>query len=147
MNISRALKEKNRIIRQISELKEKILKYNTYREDSADKAPNVPELIKKHSDLSLQLAVLKGKIAKASAPIAEALASLNTLQSTRSMFNELQTTAVPIAQGNVFAKSDTVVKVILQIDNAAKSDLLRICNESIDKLQDEIDTFNATVQI
>jgi len=145
MNIARALKEKNRYLKAINSLKELITKENVQRVDDVGGKTDIKKAYASYTEASVQLATLKGKIAKASAPIAEKLARMDQLRSTLGLIKGLTTSGTPVPKGSY--SSEVYVDVLVGIDKATQASMISDIEARIAALQDEIDEYNVVTHI
>jgi len=135
MNIAKALKLKNRLAQKISEAQIDIQHENSVREDSP-KRTNVESVMEEYAKLTDQLIKLKVAIFVATTPVREHILRLGELKSKVTFLKGINTT-----EGYV---SDYEGKT-LYVATYSKEDIRKIiveCEDSIDKLQEELDNFN-----
>ena len=148
MTISRALKEKSRIIEKLDDLRKKIEIYNAV--DIGRKRPlNVSDMISQCSVLEDNLLRIKAAIAAANVPIERELAELLLVRSLISFYNGLNTEET--REETRYLKNDeretvTINRdvIITQVDVLKKVEELR---QRLDAAQDIVDEFNATHRI
>lgn len=145
MNISKALKVKNRLIGKISSLMEIIKRENSRRNDNPSTV-NVEDLFVELSKTREKLVNLKAAIVMASAPIARSLASLSEIKDHINWMRSL-----PTREGQEIihiGASQSIGYNWSSFVNREKLDLLlKSHQDEIDKLQDEVDEFNAKTQV
>jgi len=151
MNISKALKEKNRIAGRISKLQTQVSKYNRYKKDSA-KEFSSKELLESLQTEWAYLIDIKSKIAKANAGISDKLVQLTEAKAELSFWNGISNTG-PSEEvvseskyvGGQYIYVDTVM--ICDITNKSVQTNINRIQKLIEDLQDEIDEYNATTKI
>lgn len=146
MNISKALKVKNRLIGEINQLKEIFRRENSRREDSVSKV-NQEELFGKLSEAGQKLERLKGAIGQATAPISKLLSSLTEAKANIIFYNSL-----PCREGIEYLQMGagnppTEFKWNSYLNRQKIDEIVFNLQKAIDAMQDEIDNFNATTQI
>lgn len=150
MNISKGLKEKNRIAGRISKLQNEVKKYNQFREDKPQDF-NSEELLKKLQEEWAFLIDLKTRIAKANHGIADKLVRLTEAKAELTFWNSFGAgSANEPAMESRYIKGDVVTVFIAggySISNIEIQEHIEHVQLSIENLQDEIDDYNATTQI
>lgn len=146
MNISKALKVKNRLAGEVSRLQELIHRENSKREDN----PHEVDFAKALSDLETaraQLVEIKSKICKASAEISYTLAALAEEKS-----NKVYLERIPVRELSEFVSmgagnAPREIKYSNVYTRADIDGLVTVSQNTINTLQDTIDEFNARTQI
>ena len=145
MNIAKALKVKNRLAGEISKLQNLIRKENCCRNDNPSRVDVVGEY-KKLTDTITQLVDLKTKISVASQPIFDKIINLQEAKNQINFLNSLST-----KEGNekVAYGQNTVIDYqwISAINEEKRNKAIKNLEETINNLQDEIDTFNAQTEV
>ena len=146
MNISKALKVKNRVVGEINQLKEILKRENSRREDSVSEV-NCEEVYGKLKDSILKLERLKGSIGRATGPISGLLSSLAELKTSINFYNSLPTREgieyVNMGTGN----SPKELKWSSFLNRGKIDGIVNGLQKDVDSIQDEIDSFNAQTQI
>lgn len=148
INLAKALKIKNRLVGQLRLLQDTATTHNC-----VDAAQQISiDIGKTWQDLTgvrEKLIILKGKIGAATAPIAGKLAELAEAKNDLVFFDTL-----PIKEGSqdvmVGYGAGSVMKTITYrnvVNDAEKHRLKAAAQQHIEKLQDEIDEFNAVTRI
>jgi len=151
MNISKALKEKNRITGRISKLQGQVSKYNRYKKDSVREFSS-KEILKSLQEEWAFLIDIKSKIAKANVGIADKLIQLTEAKAELSFWNTLN---------NIGPSEEVVAETKYVNGSYASVDITMICDVTskdvqtnidrvqklIEDLQDEIDDYNAKTKI
>jgi len=141
MNISKALKEKNRMAGEITTVRNIIIRENARRTDQ----PRKVDVIEKQAELMAlteKLASLKGKIALASAPIVGNLAKMEELKGLISFYDSL-----PVREGKEKDHYGNETEWKSAIPRHETDSLKTILQQELNRLQDEVDDFNGRTQI
>jgi DNA repair ATPase RecN len=150
MNISQALKEKNRIAGRIVKLQKQVQQYNQFRENKTQDF-NARDLLKSLQEECAYLIDTKSKIAKANQGISDKLVQLAEAKSelvfwtsfnsgsaqetfNESKYIECKHTYVDVKGGHNIPVTE-VQEYITRVQTL------------VETLQDEIDNYNATTQI
>lgn len=151
MNLAKALKEKNKKAKQISKLIQKVLNNNVYSEGEQP-AYDSKILLEEVRKAIAEFVEFKTKLFNATAPIRSKIFEMGELRSLMSNLNSLQTGKS--AYNHLYgmrrrgaAGEETEVKNVVAIGEKEKDELLLELEGKIEKLQDEIDVFNATTQL
>lgn len=146
MNIAKALKVKNRLVGELNNLQQIFNRENSRRNDNPSTV-DVEEVYRKITNTFSKLVALKGAINEASAPIS---VKLVTLAETKQYINFIK--GIPCREGEELTlvgsnreKLSYQWKAFFNKENLDKQqENLQL---QINKLQDDIDTFNAVTQI
>ena len=146
MNISKALKVKNRLIGEVNRLQEIVRRENSRRDDNPSTV-DVENAVLNLEATRIKLIALKGEVNKASAPISGKLAMLGEIKSQINFYNSL-----PTREGEeltlIGANREKLSFQWKAFFNKEKIDLfVKSQQEIIDQTQDEIDDFNARTQV
>ena len=140
MTIKRALKEKNKLVKEINQLYIKIQSYNSVYEES-EKPYSTKDLLTKVSILLDSLVELKTKIHLANGPVYGKIFKMAELKSHVTKLIQLD-----CSSGKQKNWEGEFTKVS-EIKIADRDHLIQIAESEIEKLQDELDEFNATTNI
>jgi hypothetical protein len=146
MNLSQALKQKNRLAGEIVRQQQILQRENARRSDSVSTV-NREDVWNKIVQISKELGVLKGKLCKANVGIYPALEQMAELKSIISFIQNL-----PKREGDdvQFIGRDQE-KLIYHwtnfIDQAKTDSMITDLQEQINQLQDKVDAYNATTMI
>ena len=146
MNISKALKVKNRLAGEVVRLQEVFKRENSRRNDNpskVDPAAVFAELMVTRN----KLISLKGAINEASAPISVKLAELAELKQYINFLN-----SVPNREGEeltlIGSNREKLVYTWTSLLNREGLDkLVVLAQNEVNTLQDEVDTFNAVTSV
>lgn len=146
MNLSQALKQKNRLAGELVRQQQILQRENARRNDSVSKV-NREAVWKTIQDLSDQLGVLKGKITVANVgiyPSLERMAELKSLITFVQQLNKREGSEVEFIGRDQEKLTYTWESTI----NQEKADALVASYQTqLNLLQDTVDTYNATTQI
>ena len=142
MTLKRALKQKNKLIKEINELYAKIKTYNSIPEES-EKPYSTKELLLNVDSKLNELVELKTKIHLANGPVYDKIFRLAELKSHVSKLN-----SIDCSSGKQKSWGDTeYTNKVSEIKIADRDYLVKLCEDQIEKLQDELDEYNATINI
>lgn len=144
MNIAQALKQKNRLHAKLAELTTYLLTKNKKREDDPTDYKLV-EADAECADTIKQLIDIKARLAKASAPIQEKIIEMGLAVEYKKKIATLDVdeTFTTTYEGDKYVR----VKNIYHINHQKKQAILKDMTDTINTLQDEIDTFNAITSV
>jgi len=143
MNVKQALKEKNKLVKQITEAYSAAATYNSVDEDTVRKYSAV-EKLKEAEDLTNKLVELKTKIHKANGKVYDKIFLMAELKGKVNQLRRINT-----AEGKSYRGygSTVAVNTIVQIDIVQLDNMVKAVEAQIEKLQDELDVHNATTSI
>ena len=150
MNISKALKIKNRLVRDINEANMNLFKFNSKKEcNHRGDDFNLIDFAKLN-ELHLRLAEIKGAIAKANAQCGNNLL-LAQLSETKAMITELEGIKTRILDKVICEHTSNGTEVPYKtqttFDNEQLTNMINKLKEYADSCQDTIDRNNATVEV
>jgi predicted nucleic acid-binding Zn-ribbon protein len=141
INLSRALKLKNRVVHRLSQLDTQITTYNSVIEDNQEY--DVRQLYKARMVLAEQLVKLKVAINAANQPVQGLFFELAECKAQVAMLGKVNTKHGPSVEGFTGARTNYVAQF-------RKPDIdreVRRVEQEIDRLQDELDQFNHRTMI
>ena len=145
MNISKALKVKNRLVGKITKQQEIVSKENSRRSDSTSKV-DVSVEFQSLLNLKHELIDLKSRISKASSPIFDKIIKMQEYKSLINYINGLNTRdgIEKVSYGQT-----TVIDYTWNayINNEKKQVMIKGYEDEVNNLQDDIDNFNAVTSI
>jgi peptidoglycan hydrolase CwlO-like protein len=146
MNISKALKVKNRLVGEVNRLQELVKRENSRRNDNTSSV-NVEETVSQLESTREKLVSLKGAINEASAPISKKLADLAETKSQINFYN-----SIPSREGEeltlIGSNREKLSYMWSAHLNREKLDAKVVeLQKKTNDLQDEIDNFNAQTQV
>jgi hypothetical protein len=153
MNISQGLKEKNRAVGRINELKLKIRKNNMFLSGS-QKDYNSRDLLLILQEEWAYLIALKTKIAVANLGIVDKLVKLAEAKAELDFWDDMESYSGPKENvstrserrggGEYVSVEETTFSTITSLEVSEEKNRVQ---KLIEQIQDEIDNFNATTQI
>jgi hypothetical protein len=141
MTLAKALKQKNRLAQKISKLQQEIQRENSVQIDDPRKI-KVEDLMVELKETVLQLIKLKIAIFIASAPMRENILTLSELKSEIVFLQGIST-----REGKVSDYGDVLIEYTAAFDKLYIRDRVGQCENEIDDIQDELDTFNHTTTV
>lgn len=146
MNISKALKVKNRLVGEVNRLQEILRRENSRRNDNPSTV-NVETISGELLDARQKLVLLKGAINQASSPVSAKLANLAESKNAINFYNSL-----PTREGEELTligsnREKLAYQWTAYLNKQGIDDLVQAIQDDINATQDEIDTFNAQTQV
>lgn len=147
MNLSMALKRKNRLVRELEDRKT-LLQSNNVREGENELDYDADELRAEVGELMGSLVSLKTAISLANAPIQSKIYRISELKGLIKLYQSLETKHGTF-QENAHRYSDeiTTKKYTATIRRKQADVIIKGLQEEIDSLQDEIDAHNHDIKI
>jgi hypothetical protein len=142
MTVKRALKEKNKLVKEINDLYAKIKTYNSVSDDS-EKPYSTKELMLNVDSKLNELVELKTKIHLANGPVYGKIFRMAELKSHVSKLSGLDCSS---GKQKSWAETEYSNK-ISEIKIVDRDYLIKVAETEIEALQDELDEFNATTNI
>jgi hypothetical protein len=136
VNLSRALKLKNRVVHRLAQLDTLITTYNSTAEDNQEY--DVRELYKSRMDLPAKLIQLKVAINRANQTVQHLIFELAERKALVAMLNKMNTRHGTVAEGY----SGVRVSYVAQVRKPDVDREIRRIEQEIDRIQDELDRFN-----
>lgn len=145
MNIRQALKEKNKLVKEIQDLYVRISQYNSV-EVGAHRPYSPKQLMEIVNQKSNELIELKTKIHLANAPVYDKIFRLSELKSTITRIKNLDCTEG--VSNDYFSRNreNPPVKTA-EISIVERDEMVKHMEEQIETLQDILDTHNQNTQI
>ena len=144
MKLAKALKLKNKKIREYNEVVSKMSRNNSYDVDSK-KIYNAAELLIEAEAKLNDLVAFKAAIHSTSEPIRATIFKLGETKSFLGTFNGMST------REGIYKDSSyggqTVTTYAVDINEVEKTAYIKKLQDAIETLQEEIDTFNATTEL
>ena len=142
MNVSQALKQKNKLIVEIKKQYQIAQKFNSQEEGNIRRY-SVQNALDKAVELTMELTDLKTKIHLANAPIYDKIFRMAEL---KNRIKELR--KIPTDEGKVEARFSSVASVKeVEINIAQLDEMVQTLEARIEEIQAELDVHNATTQI
>ena len=143
MNLSKALKLKNKKLKEYSDTLSKAVSHNSYDVDTKQ-IYNSKELYEQSIALLNDYIKLKTSIHLTSQPIRSKIFELGELKSLLNKVSHITTTEGIQKEGYREITTRTYAASINEFD---KTNIIKGIEDKIENLQDEIDTFNATTEL
>lgn len=145
MNIVKALKTKNLLVKEISQLQNKISSYNSTLVGAA--VPyDTKALLTQLGGKVNELVALKTAINKANLGIQGTIYELGEKKSFVSRIRSINTTSGKVSSGR-FSETPRVNEYVAQITILELDSMVATLEKEIDDLQEKIDTYNYTTQV
>jgi hypothetical protein len=142
MNISQALKEKNKLVKEINQAYLAAINNNSIEEGNTRKY-SVSTKLNEALDITNKLVDLKTKIQTANVPVQGKIFLMAELKGRVEKLKILDT-----AEGKQSAGFRQLAEIrTVEIDVVKRDTMVKELEDQISALQDELDTFNATTQI
>ncbi len=145
MNISKALKAKNSLVKDISTLSSKIQQYNSSIVGS-ENPYNTKNLLTELDTKTKELIALKTALNIANAPIQPSIYEISELKSMVSRLKSIGTQSGK-SLSHRFHGESAPIEYVAQITTLELEDIIKGRELEIEALQEKIDTFNYTTQI
>ena len=144
MTLVRALKEKSRLIAKIGEIRKMVIDYNAV--DLGTRRPvSVRDIVAKAEQLRENLFRIKTAIDEANVPISRQLIEMMSLRTLIAYYQQLDTAEFRTFRNHddedVKVTRDVVINQVEVLQKVAE------LQEKVERLQDEVDEFNATHRI
>ena len=145
MNIRQALKEKNKLVKEIQDLYVRISQYNSV-EVGAHRPYSPKQLMEIVNVKSNELVDLKTKIHIANAPVYDKIFRLSELKSTITRIKNLDCTEGVSNDYYSRNRENPLVKTA-EISIIERDEMVKHMEEQIETIQDILDTHNQNTQI
>jgi len=142
MNVSQALKQKNKLIVELKKQYQIAQKFNSQEEGNIRRY-SVQTALDKAIELTLELTNLKTKIHRANAPVYNKIFRMAEL---KNRIKELR--KIPTEEGKTESRYGSVVSVKeVEINISQLDEMVQTLEKRIEEIQEELDTHNITTQI
>ena len=145
MTIKQALKEKNKLTKQVNSLVVRIQKYNSMEEGSIrtyDPGEDMDNLVKTVSDL----VTLKNQIHMANQKVYSKIFRLSEYKGLVKYLRSIDCTEGKTNESRRFGESTTIIKTTV-FNQVEMDNLITYYESEIEKIQEELDVHNATAHI
>lgn len=142
MNLTKALKAKKKLVKQVDEFYNRFANSNSKEQDTVS-VYDAEESYEKWIEATNELILLKTKIQLANAPIAHKIFKLGELKSQAAKLKRVDTKE-GIQRDRYSDKAITYTAWMKQL---AKDEMIEELEEQIETLQEEIEAFNALTKI
>jgi hypothetical protein len=143
MNLVKALKTKNRLVQRLSEAQSNVHKWNSFRED-LEPDYKADEELDRVVSISENLAVLKAGIQFANGPISLKLQQLAEMKARVSFLGRIDTKSGPHKDRYDQEEPDNYRCIV---DRPTLDKSIRLLEDDIDKVQDQVEKHNAKTKI
>ena len=143
MNIKQALKQKNKLIKEITENTRLMQEYNSI-ELGNERPYSVNSLYYEVIDASLELSKLKAKIHRANGPVLEDIFLMAEMKSTIQALKKVDCTS---GKSNRDRYSSTEIILMVEMSIVEKNNKIKELEEKIEEIQDRLDIFNTNTEI
>ena len=144
MTIKQALKQKNKLIKQIGENTKLMQEYNSI-EVGNERPYSSIILLAKISEDTKELANLKSKIHVANTPVLEDIFLMSELKSIAQSLKKMDCTEGKSNRDRYRLESESVKTS--EISLVRRNETIKELETHIEEIQDRLDVFNATTQI
>jgi hypothetical protein len=144
MNLTKALKHKKKLVKQADEFYSRFFNYNSF-EVGTTPSYNPEEMFEGWLKKTDELVILKGKIHQANVPIAEKIFRLGEIKNIISRMRGLDT-----KEGKVrdrYSANDNAIEYRAYVSLISKDLQIKNYEDELEKLQEEIEAFNAITKI
>jgi hypothetical protein len=143
MNLTKALKHKKKLVKQADEFYSRFSNYNSF-EVGTTPSYNPEEMFEGWLKKTDELVILKAKIHQANVPIAEKIFRLGEIKNIISRMRGLDT-----KEGKVRDRysNDNPIEYTAYVNLFNKDLQIKNYEEELEKLQEEIEAFNAITKI
>jgi len=145
MNVKRALKEKNRLVKEIQELYGRLSQYNSV--EVGNVRPYSPkDMLEQVNQKSNELVELKTKIHNANTSVYDKIFRLSELKSTISRLKFLDCTEGVSADYDARNRENPPVKTA-EVSVVERDEMVKFMEGQIEELQDILDNHNQNTEI
>lgn len=144
MNIKQALKQKNKLIKEIGENTKLMQQYNAV-EVGNNRPYSTEVLFNKISNDTKELSKLKAKIHRANGPMLEDIFQMAEMKSTIQALKKMDCTEGKSNKDRYRMESELVMTS--EISLVERNEMIKSMENQIEEIQDRLDVFNATTEI
>ena len=144
VTIARALKEKNRIAGRLAKARDLVGKENS-KDKSVPRGIDVAKTYTLAKTLRDRLISIKSTIAEANSPIVSKIIELDEVKSEISFLNGLDVKEGKFATTDFGTRIETEMEAVIRQPEVL--DAVEVLQTRADRLQDELDEFNATTKV
>lgn len=143
MNIKQALKQKNKLIKEITEKTKLMQEYNSI-ELGNERPYSINLLFEEVINASLELSKLKAKIHRANGPVLEDIFLMAEMKSTIQALKKIDCTS---GKSNRNMYSSTEIVLMVEMNIVERNNKIKQLENRIEEIQDKLDIFNANTEI
>ena len=143
MNIKQALKQKNKLIKEITENTKLIQQYNSIEEGN-ERPYNISVLFLNIVEDTKDLSLLKAKIHRANGPVLE---DIFLMAEMKSLIQALKKTDCSSGKSNRDRYGSAEIVLSVEMNIVERNDKIKQLENRIEEIQDKLDIFNANTEI
>lgn len=143
MNIKQVLKQKNKLIKEISENTKLMQEYNSIEEGN-ERPYNIGELFFNVVDASTELSKLKAKIHRANGPVLE---DIFLMAEMKSLIQALKKTDCTSGKSNRDRYGSAEIVLSVEMNIVERNNKIKQLENRIEEIQDKLDVFNSNTEI
>ena len=144
MTIKQALKQKNKLVKNIAENTKLMQQHNSVEVGNQRPYSSV-ELYNEIQKDTKELASLKAKIHIANTPVMEDIFWMSEMKSTIAALKKMDCTEGKSNRDRYRMESEIVLTSEISLVN--RNQMIKLLETNIEEIQDKLDTFNATTEI
>jgi hypothetical protein len=144
MTIKQALKQKNKLVKNIAENTKLLQQYNSV-EVGNQRPYSAVVLYKQIQKETQELATLKAKIHIANTPVMEDIFWMSEMKSMIAALKKMDCTEGKSNRDRYRMESEMILTS--EISLVSRNQEVKMLEEKIEEIQDKLDTFNATTEI
>jgi len=144
MTIKQALKQKNKLVKNIAE-NTKLMQQHNSVEVGNQRPYSSTQLYKEIQKDTKELASLKAKIHIANTPVMEDIFWMSEMKSTIAALKKMDCTEGKSSRDRFRMESEMVLTS--EISLVSRNQEIKMLETKIEEIQDKLDTFNATTEI
>ncbi len=144
VTIARALKEKNRVAGRLAKARGLVGEENS-RDKSVPRGIDVAEMYAQAKELRDRLIAIKSAIAEANKPIVSKIIELDEIKSEIAFLNALDVKEGKFVTTNYGSRIESDIDAVIRKQQVMEE--VSALQARADRLQDELDAFNATTKI
>jgi len=144
MTIKQALKQKNKLVKNIAE-NTKLMQQHNSIEVGNQRPYSTQVLYKEIQNDTKELASLKAKIHIANTPVMEDIFWMSEMKSTIAALKKMDCTEGKSNRDRYRMESEVVLTSEISLVN--RNQEIKLLESKIEEIQDKLDTFNATTEI
>ena len=143
MNLKQALKEKNKLIKEISENTKLMQQYNSIEEGN-ERPYNISQLFFNILDATKDLSELKAKIHRANGPVLE---DIFLMAEMKSLIQSLKKTDCTSGKSNRDRYGSAEIVLTVEMNVVERNNKIKQLERKIEDIQDKLDYFNVNTEI
>lgn len=146
MKVAKALKEKNKLLKEIGKLRNRVEQYNSLLKGNPV-VYDTKSLLKELQEKTEQLVQLKSAVSYTNIPVQEKIFRLAELKALLKFYRN-----IPVKQGKAherygLMREQNVLEYESQVKAADVDALAEQAEKEVEALQDELDAFNHTTEL